>query len=227
MSHATAELIADSCPDGVTVHDVGRFALAGMAREEQVSELRITDFEQPASSTRGPRTRSSTTARRRPRAVAGRVSVDARDRRARSSVAKPSCRPCARGGRSRTRATAGMCVLLGGDAGIGKTRLAIEVARACTNRARPCCRAAATRRTSSPTSPSSKRSAGTSAPRPRPRCGPISCAAVRSHPARTRRGGRLPRPSRAGAGRARHAALPHVRGGRTTCSARCVPRRRC
>src|SRR5436190_4872873 len=45
VSNTTAELIAEQLPPGVTMHELGRFALAGLSREEQVSELRADDLE--------------------------------------------------------------------------------------------------------------------------------------------------------------------------------------
>ena len=227
MSHATAELIVEQLPARVTMHDVGRFALAGMAREEQVSELRITDLEQPASTT-DDRDEELDTA--------------PDDDIARSAVAFPSTletdAPFV--GREAELSTLRSwwaqsnasdrrhVVLLGGDAGMGKTRVTIEFARAsCTTKARRCWPVAATRRTSSPTSPSSKRSAGISAPRPPPRCGPTSCAPARTSP------GSCPTwpatsptsPNRCRPNPTRSATSCSRRS--TTCSARCAPRRRC
>ena len=128
MSHATAELIVEQLPARVTMHDVGRFALAGMAREEQVSELRITDLEQPASTT-DDRDEELDTA--------------PDDDIARSAVAFPSTletdAPFV--GREAELSTLRSwwaqsnasdrrhVVLLGGDAGMGKTRVTIEFAR--------------------------------------------------------------------------------------------------
>ena len=89
VSQATAELIADQLPDGVVLHDVGRFALAGMAREEQVSELVVADLDVPpppeapsASSGPAAQRRRRRRSRRRHDALAGCVPADARDRRA-------------------------------------------------------------------------------------------------------------------------------------------------
>src|SRR5262249_21810615 len=44
VSQATAELIADSLPEDVTLHRIGRFTLTGLSREEEVSELCADDL---------------------------------------------------------------------------------------------------------------------------------------------------------------------------------------
>ena len=130
MSHATAELIVDQLPDGVTMHDVGRFALAGMAREEQVAELRITDLEQPASNIEDDDEDAE-------------LDTAPDDDLARSTVAFPSTLETdapfvgreaelstLRSWWAQSNATDRRhVVLLGGDAGMGKTRLTIEFAR--------------------------------------------------------------------------------------------------
>ena len=215
MSHATAELIADQLPDGVTMHDVGRFALAGMAREEQVSELRITDLEQPASSiearttTRSSTPRPTTTSRVPPVAFPSTLETDA------PFVGREAELSMLRSWWAQSNATDRRhVVLLGGDAGMGKTRLTIEFARVLHDEGGTVLAGRCYQENVVPYQPFVEavgwylRTAPAAEVRGRPHA--HGCA---SHPSRARRGRRLPRPSRAGASRARHAALPHVRGG--------------
>ena len=137
VSQATSELIADQLPDGVVLHDVGRFALAGMAREEQVSELRRGRPGRSAAAIRSPlgvfepgreadvdagpdddMTRS-----------AGCVPADARDRRAVRGPRGRAVHAPLVVGTSELTTDRRRVALLGGDAGMGKTRLTIEFAR--------------------------------------------------------------------------------------------------
>ncbi len=130
LSHATAELIADQLPEGVTLQEVGRFALAGLAREEQVSELRSADLVPSPP----------------PEAAAATDQVAAAtpdDDMTRSAVAFPPTLETdapfvgreaelstLRSWWAQANATDRRRVaLLGGDAGMGKTRLTIELAR--------------------------------------------------------------------------------------------------
>ena len=134
---------------------------------------------------------------------------------------------CARGGRSRSPATVGTSRSSAASPGSGKCRLAIEFARDAPRRGRD--RALRALLRGEPRSvPAVRRGdrhylrTGPAAEvRGRPR-------AHRHHPdpARPRRGRRLPRPPRARARRARHRALPDVRG-RERPARRLAPRRRC
>ena len=183
LSHATAELIADQLPDGVTLHDVGRFALAGMAREgaglgaahrrprypSPPPQRSTADDDDLAAPPDDDMARS-----------AGGVSADARDRRAVRRSRGGARRRCARGGRRRTRPTAGTSRCSAATRAWARPASSSSSRASCTTKVAPCSPGGAIRRTSCRTSRSSKRSAGTSAPRRRPRCAPTCCAPVRS-----------------------------------------------
>ena len=121
-------------------------------------------------------------ARRRHRAFRRRVPVDARDRRAvRRSRGGAVDAALVVGAGERDRPPARRAARRRRGHGQDPPRRSSSRAP-CTTRARRCWPGAATRRTSSPTSRSSKRSGGTSAPRRPPRCAPTSCAPARSSP---------------------------------------------
>jgi class 3 adenylate cyclase len=131
VSHATAELVADQLPTGLELLDFGRFALTGLTREEQVSELRSPDLPPPTASVATPPSGGD----------GGRVRAD--DELVHSPVAFPptldTVAPFV--GREAelatlrswwSQVTAGerrRIGLIGGDAGMGKTRLTVELAR--------------------------------------------------------------------------------------------------
>ncbi len=143
VSHATAELIADHLPEDVSLHEIGRFALAGLTREELVAELRAPDLfdSSVAAAAAAAASASDTGDDDGSRADEDELGFD--DDMTRSPVAFPPTldtdAPFV--GREAELATLRSLwsqtlandrrrvVLLGGDAGMGKTRLAIELAR--------------------------------------------------------------------------------------------------
>jgi class 3 adenylate cyclase/tetratricopeptide (TPR) repeat protein len=142
VSHATAELIADHLPEDVSLHEIGRFALAGLTREELVAELRAPDlFDSSAAAaapSAGPASDTGDDAAvkedeerfeddmsRSPVAFPPTLETDA------PFVGREAELATLRSWWSQTLASdRRRVVLLGGDAGMGKTRLAIELARA-------------------------------------------------------------------------------------------------
>jgi class 3 adenylate cyclase/tetratricopeptide (TPR) repeat protein len=139
VSHATAELIADHLPEGVTLHEIGRFALAGLTREELVTELRAPDlFDSRAA--------AASDAAHDEGDEDEQTATEARaydDDMKRSPVAFPPTLDTGAPFVGREAELAALrswwsqtiasdrrrVVLIGGDAGMGKTRLAIELAR--------------------------------------------------------------------------------------------------
>ncbi len=131
VSHATSELVTDQLPDGVELLDFGRFALAGLAREEQVSELRAPDL--------GAVTAATTTPSDTEEEEVGAFDDDS----SRSPVAFPPMLDTVapfvgreaelstlRSWWSQVLAADRRRIgLIGGDAGMGKTRLTSELAR--------------------------------------------------------------------------------------------------
>ena len=131
LSHATTELIADQLPEGVTVHEVGRFALAGMAREEQVSELRAADLvASPAHATTHATTQRVVPQPRDDDTTRSAVAFPPTLETDAPFVGREAELSTLRSWWAQANATDRRHVaLLGGDAGMGKTRLTIELAR--------------------------------------------------------------------------------------------------
>ncbi|HXY91741.1 MAG TPA: AAA family ATPase, partial [Acidimicrobiia bacterium] len=127
VSQTTAELVADQLPPDVRLREVGRFALAGLTREEFVSELCADDLVvTPAAA---PAEAAGTTPdddlQRSPIAFPSTLDTDA------PFVGRESELAALHSMWSRTVASdRRRVVLLGGEAGMGKTRLTIELARA-------------------------------------------------------------------------------------------------
>jgi tetratricopeptide (TPR) repeat protein len=130
VSQATAELIADSLPEDVTLHRIGRFTLAGLSREEEVSELCAEDLAVspvPAglASEGGIGETRDDEIKRSPVAFPSALETDA------PFVGREAELATLRSWWSHTLGTdRRRVVLMSGDAGMGKTRLAIEFARA-------------------------------------------------------------------------------------------------
>jgi tetratricopeptide (TPR) repeat protein len=127
VSQATAELIADSLPEDVTLHRIGRFALTGLSREEEVSELCADDLTAapvaPATTTPDTETHDDEI-KRSPVAFPSALETDA------PFVGREAELATLRSWWSHTVGTdRRRVVFMSGDAGMGKTRLAIEFAR--------------------------------------------------------------------------------------------------
>ena len=154
LSRATAELVMDHLPDGVTLLDLGSHTLKGLARDEQVYELCSEDLPRPAPAESVPAAWPDL------RLPAG-LAIGSRNVRRPRRRARAARRVVA------TRAStpqASVIVLVAGEPGIGKTWLTAEFARRAASVARPCSTAAATPRTCCRTSRSWKRSGSTCAP---------------------------------------------------------------
>jgi class 3 adenylate cyclase len=128
VSHATSELIADHLPRDVTLHDFGRFALAGLIREEQVGELRAADLvptvAQPEPAEPAIDDAPDDDRLRTPIAFPPTLDTEA------PFVGREAELATLRSWWTQSLANDGRRVaLVGGDAGMGKTRLAMEFAR--------------------------------------------------------------------------------------------------
>jgi class 3 adenylate cyclase len=173
VSQATAELVADHLPPDVSLRDLGRVQLRGFGRAEAVHQLCAPGLPDRGDSVvlaEG----ASEPSTRLPFPIA--VPPGATRFVGRSDELSALDAPWTRAVDTSQRGV----VLVGGDPGIGKSRLTAEFARDGTTVAPRCCSGGVTRRTWSPTSPSSKPSSTTSVTATRARCGPISCAAAPS-----------------------------------------------
>ena len=126
MSQTTAEIVTDRLPAGVELVDLGRRALRGLSRPENVFELRLSGW--PVSAFESALDVTQTTVAAAADAAGGlRTSVTAR-------LPAPATRTIGR--EADCSAIAQLLrreeirmVTLTGPGGVGKTRLALEVAR--------------------------------------------------------------------------------------------------
>jgi class 3 adenylate cyclase len=126
VSQTTAELIADQLPSDVTLREFGRFSLAGLSRDEQVSELCASDLVvTPAPhAAEVPQPGAPEEIERAHVAFPSTLETHA------TFVGREADVATLRSWWAQTVASdRRRVVLLGGDAGMGKTRLAIELAR--------------------------------------------------------------------------------------------------
>jgi len=122
ISQATAELVADNLPSGVTLLDLGRVQLRGFGRDEQVHQVRSPDLPDDGGPIALPGGEVGSTPRLPfPTALPAGVAPFVGRTAEVDSLRSPWARAVA--------AEQRRVVFVGGDPGIGKTRLAAEFAR--------------------------------------------------------------------------------------------------